>query len=139
MQHAVTRDNAELSLLLVEDEEPARASLRRMLSLKFPELVIHTAENGLAGLELYRRCLPELVITDIRMPQLNGIEMAQAIRAMSPQAQIIVLSAHSDSRFRDDAANTGVARYLLKPVDGRELFAAVEGCLERSRHEPLHS
>jgi YesN/AraC family two-component response regulator len=135
MQHAVKQDNAELSVLLVEDEEPARGSLRRMLSLKFPGLAIYTAENGLAGLELYRQCLPELVITDIRMPKLNGIEMAQAIRAISPQAQIIVLSAHSDSRYRDDAANTGVTRYLLKPVDGRELFDAVERCLERSRNE----
>jgi two-component system, sensor histidine kinase and response regulator len=132
MQHAVKQDNAELSLLLVEDEAPARASLRRMLSLKFPELVIHTAENGLAGLELYRECLPELVITDIRMPKLDGIEMAKAIREISPQAQIIVLSAHSDSRYRDNAAGTGVSRYLLKPVDGRELFDAVERCLERS-------
>jgi YesN/AraC family two-component response regulator len=134
MKHAYKEDAAELSVLVVEDEDTTRASLKRMLSFGFPDVVIHTAENGRAGLELYRRYLPDLVITDIRMPLMNGIEMAQAIRSESPDAQIIVLSAHSDTDHLVDAAESGVTNYLLKPVDRHRLFAAVGRSLLRHRH-----
>jgi YesN/AraC family two-component response regulator len=121
-----------VGILLVEDEELARTSLSRMLSLKFPAHPVYTAENGQAGLELYRRHLPKLVITDINMPQLNGIEMAHAIRGHDPQTQIILLSAHSEAEHRQDAARIGDdVHYVLKPTDRKELFAVMGRCLER--------
>ena len=122
-----------LSMLLVEDEEIARSSLGRMLALKFPGVRIHTADNGLSGLQLYREHRPEVVITDINMPQSNGIEMAGRIRSESPQAQIIFLSAHSEMSYLINARNLGIPHYVMKPVDRHELFALVEGCLQAVR------
>lgn len=124
-------DKTEVSILLVEDEELARMSLGRMLALKFPGIGLHVAENGRAGLDLYRRHLPELVITDIYMPLLNGIEMASAIRAHDPEALIIVMSAHNDSRYQLEASKLGVDHYVLKPIDRHSLFAVIDSCLER--------
>ena len=86
-------------ILLVEDEEMARSSLSRMLSMKFPETRLYTAENGRSGLELFHSHRPQVVITDINMPQLSGIEMARAIRKESCQVQIVVLSAHSELQY----------------------------------------
>jgi YesN/AraC family two-component response regulator len=130
MQNPVD-EKGGIGILLVEDEETARASLSRMLSLKFPGIRLYLAENGRSGLDLYRQHLPELVITDINMPQMNGIEMAGAIREVAPKAQIIVLTAHSETRFRLDAEELGIDHYVLKPVDRHELFAVVGQCLEQ--------
>lgn len=121
--------NGGLSILLVEDEEIARGSLSRMLTMKFPGVRLFTAENGRSGLDLFREHLPALVITDINMPQLNGIEMAGEIRAGHPQAQIIFLSAHSETKFLRDAENIGIPHYVMKPVDRHELFALIGRCL----------
>jgi YesN/AraC family two-component response regulator len=120
-----------LSILLVEDEEIARGSLGRMLAMKFPEARLYTAENGRAGLELFREHLPQLVITDINMPQLNGIEMAGQIRATHPDVKIIFLSAHSEAKFLRDAENIGIPHYVMKPVDRYELFTAIGSCLDQ--------
>src|SRR5690242_12740645 len=87
-----------ISILLVEDEEVARATLSRMLAMKYPGAKIYAAENGRSGLELYRLHLPDLVISDINMPYLSGIEMAREIRAEDGLAQLIFLTAHSEAR-----------------------------------------
>jgi YesN/AraC family two-component response regulator len=120
-----------MDILLVEDEEIARASLGRMLGMKFPQARLHTAENGRVGLELFREHRPRLVITDINMPQLNGIEMAREIKADSPETEIIFLSAHSEAAFLRDAGDIGIPHYVMKPVDRHELFAVVGACIER--------
>jgi YesN/AraC family two-component response regulator len=126
-----TENSGEFSILLVEDEEIARGSLSRMLAMKFPEATLYTAENGRIGLELFREHQPELVITDINMPQLNGIQMAGAIRASHPRAQIIFLSAHSEAKFLREAEATGTPHYVMKPVDRHELFSVIGNCLQQ--------
>lgn len=122
--------SADISILLVEDDETARTSLGRMLSMKYPGITVYTAENGKNGLELYREHVPELVISDISMPQLNGIDMAKEIRAGDPRARIIFLSAHSETKYLHDAKEIGIPHYVLKPIDRHELFAAIGSCLE---------
>lgn len=133
MRVALNEKKGEQSVLLVEDEEGARICLGRMLGLRFPEVVIYAAENGRTGLDLYRRHLPDLVITDISLPEMNGIELAQAIRAQNPEARLIALSAHSDTDHLVDAAESGVTDYIMKPVDQQKLFAAIGRCLVRPR------
>lgn len=118
-----------LSILVVEDEKLTRDSLTRILSLRYPGMPVYSAENGRVGLELYRLYLPRLVVTDINMPQLSGIEMAREIRAESPGAQLIFLSAHSDACYRADAALIGNVDYVLKPIDGRDLLAKIDARL----------
>lgn len=129
MRVALKENKGEQSVLLVEDEEGARICLGRLLGMKFPEVVIYAADNGRMGLDLYRRHMPDLVITDISLPEMNGIELAQAIRAQNPEARLIALSAHSDTDHLVDAAESGVIDYIMKPVDQQKLFAAVGRCL----------
>jgi len=86
-----------LSLLYVEDEAEIRDLLRGVLIRKFPNLDIHVAENGMAGLEVFRERRPDIVLTDIRMPLMDGIQMSRAIREENPSANIIVISACSET------------------------------------------
>ncbi len=120
-----------LSILLVEDEPEALAILARMIALKFPNIKIHTAANGEEGLAICRKERPELVITDINMPFLDGIRMAGEILADHPGTLIIVLTAHSDTRHLLDAIELGITYYVLKPINQRKLFAAINQCLTR--------
>src|SRR5512135_2931258 len=121
----------DISLLYVEDDPYVRVLIARILAERYPATPIHTAEDGMAGLELYRKHRPDLILADIRMPIMDGIQMAQEIRALNPQAEIIFITANSDTQSLVDAIRIGVSRYLLKPIDHKLLFEAVEECIGR--------
>ena len=72
----------DIALLYVEDESEARNMLSRMLAVNYPGLVIQVAENGESGLELFRQLRPQIVLTDINMPVMNGIQMAREMRGL---------------------------------------------------------
>jgi len=122
-------EEPQVSLLYVEDEALAREMVERMIARKFPHLKIHSAENGKQGVELYRKYRPEIVITDINMPIMDGIRMAGEIKALKPDAMIIVMTAYSDTEYMLNAIELGISRYVLKPVDHNKLSAAIEKCL----------
>jgi PAS domain S-box-containing protein len=125
----------DVKLLYVEDEENTRETVLRLLKRQFPGLAIHGAADGARGLQLFEEISPDLVITDIRMPALNGIEMSRRITALRGAVPIIVTSAHSDADYLIDCIEIGITRYVMKPIDSRRLFAAVEGCLGALRLE----
>ena len=106
----------DLSILLVEDEETIREELGFFLRYLAPEGV-YVASDGEAGLELYRKHRPDIVITDLEMPQQNGMEMIEEIRRIDPGQPVIVTTAHSDSRFLLRAIELRIDHYLLKPID----------------------
>ncbi len=118
-----------LSLLYVEDEAEIRDLLRGVLTRKFPNLDIHVADNGMAGLELFRERRPDIVLTDIRMPLMDGIQMSHAIREENPSANIIVISACSETDYLLEAIKMGVSRYVLKPINHKMLFEAIDDCV----------
>ena len=121
--------DAVIRLLYVEDEELTRTTICTFLARRFPELEIHSAENGARGLALYRELRPDLVVTDVKMPEMDGIQMAKRIMALKPGIPIIVTSAHSDTAYLIECIENGISRYVLKPIDSSKLFAAVESCL----------
>jgi diguanylate cyclase (GGDEF)-like protein/PAS domain S-box-containing protein len=120
------------SLLLVEDDRLTRENLSSIIQGNFPGLELHTAENGKIGLELYRKHRPQIVITDINLPVMDGIRMAREIRTLTPSVDIIAISAHNNMHYLMDAINIGISRYVLKPIDHEMLFGAIEECLVRS-------
>lgn len=120
-----------LSLLYVEDEPEIRELLRGVLVRKFPHMEIHTAENGMAGLELFRERRPDIILTDIRMPVLDGIQMARGIREENSTASIIVISACSETDYLLEAIKMGISRYVLKPINHKLLFEAIDDCATR--------
>jgi len=118
----------DLSLLYVEDEATTREEVGQFLKRRVRTLV--TAANGQEGLERFRACPPDLVVTDIRMPVLDGLAMVGAIRALDREAQVVVTTAHSDTSFLMQAIEVGVDHYVLKPVAMEQLLRAVLKCNE---------
>lgn len=124
-----------MKLLIVEDEAIAREGL--MGSLRWEEYGIESvacAENGEAGLMMARRCAPDIVLTDIRMPRMDGITMATRLREAFPDCRIIFLSAYSDIEYYKAAIQLRAVRFLDKPVQiedlGEVIRQAVDECAQ---------
>lgn len=125
---ANTLPYAGIPLLYVEDEAATRTQTARLLTSRGYQLTV--AENGEQGLELFHALSPDIVLTDIMMPRLNGLEMARAIRATSPDAQIVCMTAFSDTGYLIDSIDIGINQFVLKPVEFNRLFAALDRCQE---------
>lgn len=116
------------SILLVEDDPVTREQLGDLLREYTGSLQI--AENGEQGLSIYADTRPDIVITDILMPAMNGIEMARRIRKLDPDARIIAITAYSDMEDIGDAEQD-IFRHVRKPLDIDELVAALKQCAEK--------
>ncbi|QWV95402.1 response regulator [Geomonas oryzisoli] len=125
------RVGAGISMLYVEDEADARQMVTRMLALNYPNLTVYGADNGLHALELYRQHTPEIVMTDINMPVMDGIRMSREIKAINPEVRIIAVTAHSDTSYLLSAIEIGVHHYVLKPLNYQELFTVLDKVLEQ--------
>ncbi|SFP54306.1 GGDEF domain-containing response regulator [Hydrogenimonas thermophila] len=110
----------EISLLYVEDDE----SIRDILSMILQRFVgkLYIAFDGEDGLEKFKRYHPDIVISDIRMPKLNGIDMAKQMKEINPDTAIIFITAFGDSEYLNSAINLGVQGYLIKPIERDKLI-----------------
>jgi len=116
----------DISLLYVEDERVTREQISRILQRIVTELYV--AENGQEGLDLYREKHPDIVMSDIMMPVMNGLEMAKEIRKSGRDSQIIMLTAYSDTEYLLECISLGINQYVQKPVDFEQLSTAIETC-----------
>ncbi|HEX9023655.1 MAG TPA: response regulator [Geobacteraceae bacterium] len=126
--------NSRVSLLYVEDDPVTRDIMAKIIRMKLPEVELLVAENGRIGLELYREHTPPLIITDVAMPLMDGIEMATEIKAENPGAIIIVISAYSNTEYLLSSIEIGVNHYVLKPIDFTKFFATIDKCLAGLPH-----
>src|SRR5690349_10577852 len=92
-----------ISILLVEDDKATLTLLTTILAKKFPEVALHIAINGRTGLELFKDHTPNIIVTDINLPELNGVQMVGKMRAIKPHVKIIVLSADTEKAFFEHA------------------------------------
>jgi diguanylate cyclase (GGDEF)-like protein len=113
----------KLSVLYVEDEDSAREGLKFMLQSKVRTLFL--AENGKVGLDKYIKYKPNIVITDIKMPYMDGIDMVKAIKKINPHAKIVYISAHTEADILLRAIDAGVDQYVPKPISKQPLFFAL--------------
>lgn len=120
-----------ISILLVEDEEAILKLLVTILAKKFPAIALYTAGNGREGLELFTTHMPDIVITDIKMPEMGGVQMADRIRNIKPDTKFIVLSGDQGKFSSQDSVENEFEFELniVKPVKLELLFAAIEKCL----------
>ena len=107
--------DSKIKILYVEDEESIRDGLVPVLHYFSEELFVAT--NGLEGLELFKKHQPDIIVSDIKMPKMNGIEMVKAIKEINPKQHIIFTTAHSESGFFMEAIEAHVDAYILKPID----------------------
>ncbi|MBF0554151.1 MAG: response regulator [Nitrospirae bacterium] len=118
----------ELAILYVEDDAAARKALMRFLSKHAGEVFF--ASDGMEGLQLYNRHKPEIVITDIRMPVMDGLTMSRAIKEINPDAYVIVTTSHNDTEFLMSAIDVGVDKYIVKPIRLETLEKILDVCAE---------
>ena len=116
-----------MRVLVVEDEEMIRKGI--VLATDWQSrgcVVVGEAANGEEGLAAAERYSPNLIITDVRMPHMDGIEMMRVLRERGSTAHVIVLTAYNDFDYARSALRFGAADYLLKPFRDQELVAAIE-------------
>lgn len=118
-----------LSLLYVEDEPDSRSLLSSMIKTKFPSIKLLSAENGKEGLDIYSDRNAEILVTDISMPQMDGLKMARKIKELNPEVMIIVLTARTDTQYLLDGIDIGIHQYVLKPINNHQLFTAIDRCI----------
>lgn len=113
-----------LKLLYVEDEADVREAMAHFLRRRFAQ--VDVAANGQEGLVLFDKGLHDVVVTDIKMPVMDGLSMAAAIKAIALDVPIIVVTAYNETEFFLRAIELGVDRYVKKPVDPNELVEAIQ-------------
>jgi YesN/AraC family two-component response regulator len=118
------------SLLVVDDDKMAREVLSLMIARKFPDSSIYFADNGRTGVELFKEHTPDIVITDISMPVMDGLQMADVIKAMKDDTKFIVLTGYSEMDYLSKLTEFGIKECILKPIVFKRLFAAIENCID---------
>ncbi|OEV96767.1 butyrate response regulator transcription factor BumR [Campylobacter jejuni] len=120
----MSQECKELIILVVEDEIKTRESLINVLSERFSKVI--GAQNGDEGLKKFKKFKPDLVITDIAMPIMDGLDMAREIKEISDDVPIVVLSAYSEKERLLRSIDIGIDKYLIKPVDIEKLFKVLD-------------
>ncbi len=112
----------KLTFAVAEDEERMRDYLARKTAELDPNLeCAGTAADGEEAVELVERYLPDLLITDIKMPVLEGLELVARIRRTNPDVRILIVSGYSEFEYARRAIELGVDNYILKPIDVQAL------------------
>jgi len=129
----VIENSKKLKLLYVEDNKEARESTLLILEDFFESVVV--AVDGADGLEKFKNNNIDVVITDIHMPKLNGLEMSEEIKRINLNMPILVLSAYNDSQYFTQSIKIGIDGYLLKPVDMQQFLAVLEKVTKKIKLE----
>lgn len=115
-----------MSILVVEDDPAACKSLVNLLGMQYPRASIHWASNGHKGLQAFHSLSPEIVITDIRMPVIDGIAMSEQMKLLRHEVAIIALTSYTDSDLLLKAIEIGIDHYLPKPLVCEKLFEMID-------------
>lgn len=123
-----------MKILVVEDEIYSRISLVKLIRDHpgFGSIEVVEAANGKSGLEVFRREKPEMVLTDIKMPIMDGIELMKAVLLENPAACVIIISGYAEFKLAQEALNIGAKGYLLKPVKDDELYECIDRQIKES-------
>ncbi len=122
-----------MKLLIVEDEPPARELLRTLSARRSELELVGEAADGRTALEAIRELEPDVVLMDLRMPEMNGVEAMSHIRSENPNAKFIVLTTFDTDEYIFDAIDAGARGYLLKDASADELFHAVRNFPTRKK------
>ena len=126
-----------LTLLYVDDEPLIRQNAVEYLSRYCHK--VYEAQNGLEGLEVYNKHKPDLIISDINMPKLNGLEFAQKIRQESKTTPIIIATAHTETEYLLKAVELQLVKYIVKPITSKKLNDALCLACESLDSSYIHS
>src|SRR5436305_8667585 len=114
-----------ITILLVEDHTMVREGFRKLLESEEDFEIVGEAGNGRAAVGMTKKLRPTVIVMDIAMPQLNGLEATRQILRANPAARVLILSAHSDDAYIDHLNGVGVAGFLSKQTSSHVLAKAV--------------
>ncbi len=117
------------SILLAEDEQRVRESFKKVLLLYVND--VYTASDGEEAYELYKKNNPSIIITDIKMPKVNGLELIKKIREKNRDIPIIVTSAYTDQDFLLESIKLSLVEYVIKPIKERDLNRLLKECAQK--------
>ena len=120
------------TILIVDDYDAVRTSLLDWFGTVFPDCALAEARSGEEAVELALARPPDVILMDIGLPQMNGIEAARRIKAAAPQVQVVMLTIHEAPEYQADAAAAGVTAYILKRQMYRELIPTLQRLLSSS-------
>jgi two-component system, OmpR family, response regulator VanR len=123
-------------ILYIEDDSDVRDSM--MNYLRKLDVPVYEGRDGEEGWELYERHKPDIMIIDLKMPRLNGIDLAKRIRETDNRTQIVILTAYTEPEYMIEAVELNIARYLVKPISKATLLPAIEKCVDALTIEKKH-
>ena len=127
-----------MKLLIVDDEKLTREGIQDSLSLKSLGISrVLLEDDGIHGLKTALEEHPDIVLTDVRMPRMNGVQMAERILKELPTTSIIFMSAYSDKEYLKAAIKLKALGYVEKPLDMEELASAIKEAVDSSRNEKM--
>jgi len=121
--------NAPIRALVVDDYEPWRRFVRSTLQKLAEVQVIGEAADGLQAVQQAQQLQPDLIVLDIGLPTLNGIEAARQIRTLSPSSKVLLLTENRSSEIAEETIRAGGSGYVVKSDAARELLPAIEAVL----------
>lgn len=119
-----------IRVLIVDDQRLMRDGLRTLIELETDLDVSGEAADGLEAVSAYHELEPDIVLMDIQMPNLNGVEATRRIKSDWPEANILILTTFDDDEYIFEALRAGASGYLLKDVSGKELASAIRTVAE---------
>ena len=114
-----------VNVVLADDHELVRHGIKTLLESDGHVKVLGEASNGIEAIEKVKDLDPEILILDIRMPIMNGLETASKIKAVAPNTKVLILSMHDDEQYIIQSAESGAAGYLLKDTSKQEFMKAI--------------
>ena len=127
-------------LLICDDEALERIALRKMIEKRYPDItILDDAKTGDEAIKSVQRYLPDILLIDIRMPVLNGIDAQKKIIEFHPAVKTVIITAYGDFSYAHEAIKHNIADFLLKPVPPVDLYACLDKILEQLHEENAKS
>jgi len=121
----------QATILIVDDHQALRSSLRDWLETVFPSCHVIEAASGEESIDIAKEMTPSIVLMDIGLPGMNGIEATRCIKAVVPATQIVMLTIHEDDSYRVDAAEAGASAFVPKRTMQKKLIPVLTNLLSK--------
>ncbi|BFT62775.1 response regulator [Pseudomonas moorei] len=115
-----------IRVALVDDHSLVRDGIKALLAVMAPLEVVGEAESGAEAIEMVGRCQPDLLLVDISLRDMNGLELTRVLRSQHPALKVLVLSMYDNYEYVSESVRSGASGYVLKNAPSREIIAAIE-------------
>ncbi|VVQ25229.1 response regulator [Pseudomonas fluorescens] len=115
-----------IRVALVDDHALVRDGIKALLAVMAPLEVVGEAENGADAIEMVGRCRPDLLLVDISLKDMNGLELTRVLRSQYPALKVLMLSMYDNNEYVSESVRAGASGYVLKNSPSREIIAAIE-------------